>query len=118
MPGVKEDGTPNDVYTSATNSDEAPFGINASPGNYIYDATFVKLREVNLTYSFKNILFANSKFVKGIDLSLVGRNLAILYKDLPYADPEQSYSAGNLSGHSGGTYPAVKTIGFNLRLKF
>ncbi|HMZ24961.1 MAG TPA: hypothetical protein PLG24_08450, partial [Saprospiraceae bacterium] len=119
LPGVKADGTPNDVRVDASNSDITPFGIANNPNEaFIYDASFVKLRELNLTYSFDKSLFTNSKFVKGADISLTGRNLWILYKNLPYADPEDVYSAGNLSGHQGGAYPTVRTFGFNVKLKF
>jgi cytochrome bd-type quinol oxidase subunit 1 len=44
-------------------------------------------------------LFENSRFIKGADISLTGRNLWIIHKNLPYADPEDIYSAGNVSGH-------------------
>lgn len=119
LKGVKEDGTPNDVRIYAGNSDEAPFGaINSPNENVIYDASFIKLREMNLTYSFDNSLFVGSKFVKGVDVSLVGRNLWIIYKNLPDADPEEIYSAGNISGHQGGAYPTLKTLGFNVKLTF
>ncbi|HRO08436.1 MAG TPA: SusC/RagA family TonB-linked outer membrane protein [Saprospiraceae bacterium] len=119
LPGVKEDGTPNDIRVSAENADVAPWGsINAPNENVIYDASYVKLRELNLTYSFDNKLFANSRFVKGVDVSLVGRNLWILYKNLPDADPEEVYSAGNISGHQGGAYPTLRTAGFNIKLRF
>lgn len=119
LDGVKADGSKNDVRVNASNSAETPFGIANNPNEaFIYDASFVKLRELNLTYSFNQSLFANSKFVKGADISLTGRNLWILYKNLPYADPEDIYTSGNLSGHQGGAYPTVRTFGFNVKLKF
>lgn len=118
LDGVKEDGTKNDIRVDASTY-ENPWGYVHAPNQaFIFDASYVKLREVNITYKLKDALFANSKFVKGIDLSLVGRNLWIIHKNLTYADPEEVYSAGNVSGHQGGAYPAVKTYGFNLRLKF
>jgi len=119
LDGVKEDGTPNDIRVSAENSDVSPFGIATNPNeSFIYDASYVKLREVNITYALGNKLFKNSKFIKGADISLVGRNLWLIYKNLPYADPEEVYSAGNVSGHQGGAYPMVKTVGFNVKLRF
>ncbi|MCO6464751.1 MAG: SusC/RagA family TonB-linked outer membrane protein [Saprospiraceae bacterium] len=119
LDGVKEDGSKNDIIINATNADEAPWGsINSPNENVVYDASYVKLREANLTYTFDKGLFANSKFIKGIDVSLMGRNLWILYKNLPDADPEANYSAGNLSGHQGGAYPSLRTAGFNVKLTF
>ena len=119
LDGVKEDGSPNNIRIYAGNSDEAPFGIINSPNeNCVYDASYVKLRELNLTYSFGKKIFGNSRFIKGIDVSLVGRNLWILYKNLPDADPEEVYGAGNISGHQGGAYPTLRTAGFNVKLTF
>jgi TonB-linked SusC/RagA family outer membrane protein len=119
LDGVKEDGTPNDVRVSVENANDTPFGIANNPNEaFIYDATYVKLREVNLTYSFNKNLFGAKSFIKGVDVSLVGRNLWIIHKNLPGADPEEVYSAGNISGHQGGAYPTLKTFGFNVKLSF
>ncbi|MCO6462401.1 MAG: SusC/RagA family TonB-linked outer membrane protein [Saprospiraceae bacterium] len=119
LDGVKEDGSKNDIRVDASNSDVSPFGIVNNPNEaFVYDASFVKLREVNLTYSLNKKLFENSRFVKGADISLTGKNLWIIHKNLPYADPEDIYSAGNVSGHQGGAYPSVRTVGFNVKLRF
>ncbi len=119
LDGVKADGTPNDVRVSVQNANDTPFGIANNPNEaFIYDATYVKLREVNLTYSFNKNLFGTKSFIKGVDVSLVGRNLWIIHKNLPDADPEEVYGAGNISGHQGGAYPTLKTIGFNVKLSF
>jgi hypothetical protein len=61
---------------------------------------------------------AKLKPFKGIDLSLIGRNLWIIDKNLPYADPEETISAGNLQGYQGGAYPSVRNFMFNLKLRF
>jgi hypothetical protein len=55
---------------------------------------------------------------KGIDLSLIGRNLWIIHKNLPYADPEESISSGNLQGYQSGAYPTTRTFAFNVKLNF
>jgi hypothetical protein len=51
-------------------------------------------------------------------LGLYGRNLWIIYKNLPNADPEDGISSGNVQGYQGGSYPSVRTMGVNLKLKF
>jgi hypothetical protein len=57
--------------------------------------------------------------VNGIDVSLTGQNLWIIHKNLPYADPEDSFGSGNLSmGNQGGSYPSVRTYGVDLKVKF
>ncbi len=119
QPGVKEDGTPNDVYARADyfggvfywgNSSRNPAALT------VYDASFVKLREMALTYTLPN-KWINS-FAERIDVSLVGRNLAILHKNLPYSDPEAGLSAGNAQGYLSGTYPAVRSMGFAIKVDF
>jgi len=84
--------------------------------HHIYDASFVKLRELNFTYSLPSSKLTGA--VKGLDLSLTGRNLLILYKNVPYADPEAGLSAGNVQGNQSGAYPSIREVGVNVRLKF
>ena len=55
---------------------------------------------------------------KGIDFSLIGRNLWIIHKNLPYADPEETTSSGNIQGMQTGAYPTVRNIGVNLNVTF
>ena len=83
--------------------------------SHVWDASFIKLREVAINYSFP---MDPAGSIKGFDLSLVGRNLAILWKNAPYTDPEYGLSAGNLQGYQSGAYPAVREIGLNAKLKF
>ena len=58
-------------------------GRNGISEYYMYDATNVRLRELTLGYSFPETLLAKTKFIKGLDLTLVARNLFFLYKDAP-----------------------------------
>jgi hypothetical protein len=83
-----------------------------------YDASYVKLREMILSYSIPGSVYARVKAIKGIELSLIGRNLWIIHKNLPYSDPEENLSAGNIQGYQSGAYPTTRTLGFNVRLKF
>lgn len=117
VPGVKADGTPNDKRVSATNYGLFGYARNPAAG-FVYDASFVKLREVNLTWDLPQTLLGSGRIFKGVALGLYGRNLWIIHKNLPYADPEDGYSAGNIQGHQGGSYPTARTFGANLNLKF
>jgi len=86
---------------------------------FIYSASYVKLREVAFTYSIPSKSLTNLHSVKGIDLSLSGRNLWIIHKDVPYADPEQGQANGNGSiGFQNGSYPSMRTLNFILKVKF
>ncbi|AMR33561.1 SusC/RagA family TonB-linked outer membrane protein [Mucilaginibacter sp. PAMC 26640] len=112
--GVKADGTANtsiipaqSYYKGFTNVDEA----------FVYSASYVKLREVKIGYTFP------SRWVKGVGLqsatlSLVGRNLWIIHKNVPNIDPETAFNTGNGQGLEDLTLPTVRNIGFNVNLKF
>jgi len=112
--GVKEDGTPNDVRLNAVNYWKQ---FSTRREYYLYDASFIKLREVKLTYALPSKLFANS-FINGASFSLVGRNLAILYKNTPNIDPENAYGSGNIQGFENGQHPSTRTMGFSVNVKF
>jgi TonB-linked SusC/RagA family outer membrane protein len=115
LEGVNPDGKQNATY--ASNANYGLLGYVYQPDKaFVYDAGFVKLREAVLTYSFPRASIGNT--FKGIDLSLIGRNLWIIHKNLPYADPEEIVSAGNLQGYQVGAYPSVRTFTFNVKLRF
>ena len=131
LPGVQADGTPNTVRAENSGlalnasgqyepSYATAYGTSFNPAAaFVYDASFVKLREVSLSYSLPKALVAKVGGVKGVDLSIVGRNLWIIHKNLPDADPEDALSSGQFGqGYSSGSYPAVRTLGANIRLSF
>ncbi|GAB4040646.1 SusC/RagA family TonB-linked outer membrane protein [Spirosoma jeollabukense] len=81
---------------------------------YIFDASYVKLREVKLGFSFPQKWFGRTPF-RTVTFALVGRNLALLYKNLPHIDPETSYYGdGNVQGFENGNTPSARSMGFNL----
>lgn len=117
--GVKEDGTANDVYARGDYYGGTFYWGNSSrnPAEMtVYDASYVKLREAALTYSLpKNII--GSAF-QNVAFSITGRNLWIISKNLPYADPESGLGAGNTQGYVSGSYPTTRQIGFKVDLQF
>ena len=115
-PGVNPDGKPNTTRISAGNY--GSFGYLRIPdAAFSYDASYVKLRELSLSYKVPSSVLKNF-FITGIDLSIVGSNLWIISKHLPYADPESGLGAGNLMGFSTGSLPTTKDVGFNVKLTF
>ena len=113
LQGVTADGKPNTKRVI----------IDANNGRYpqsefIYDAGYVKLREATLTYSLPKSVVAKWGPVKAVDLSVFGRNLWIIHKNLPYADPEENLSSGNAQGFQSGAYPTTRVFGFNAKLSF
>jgi len=83
----------------------------------VYDASFVKLREITLSYSLPSRLFAQTA-IQGLSISLVGRNLAIIDKNVPHIDPEAAVSSNNIQGIEGGQLPTARTYGVSLNVKF
>lgn len=84
-----------------------------------FSSTFLKLREVKLGYSFPSALFAKTA-VKGVNLSVVARNLFMWTKDQNYVDPEAISYEGSSStpGVEEMSYPTTRSIGFNVNLLF
>src|SRR5690606_21391089 len=94
--GVQEDGSRNTVRASAEAYDGVFYWGTATrnPAQLnTFDASYVKLREVALRYSLPSDILGN--VFQNASLSLVGRNLWIIDKNLPYADPESGLGAGN-----------------------
>ena len=119
LPGVLADGTPNTQRIDVSNQGNGAYGYANNPprASTIYDAGYVKLRELALTYSLPEKWVNKLRGFKGIDVSLIGRNLWIIHKNLPDADPEDGLGSGNVQGYQSGAYPAVRTVGFNVRFK-
>ena len=89
---------------------------NADQGLFVYDASFIKLRQIILGYDFPVKMFHNK--IHGLRLSVVARNVATLMKHTPNVDPETNYSASIYSqGLESASVPYSRTIGLNLNIK-
>ncbi|MDQ1805631.1 SusC/RagA family TonB-linked outer membrane protein [Chryseobacterium sp. PTM-20240506] len=117
LPGVKADGIPNDIRAGFTNY-RNPYGYYGGPeAMHVYDGSFVKLRNVTISYKLPKETFGNS-FIDSMTLSLIGRNLWIIHKNLPYADPEALMSSGNALGFQNGAHPSMREIGASIKVEF
>jgi len=117
LPGVREDGTPNTTRIEA-NYVGAAYGTDSAPNQaFVYDASYVKLREVGLTYAFSPKALERTA-IKNLSLSFLGNNLWIIHKNLPYADPEAGTSSGNVQGFQSGVMPSTKVYSINLKASF
>ncbi|WP_018612710.1 SusC/RagA family TonB-linked outer membrane protein [Segetibacter koreensis] len=85
--------------------------------NFMYDASFIKLRQITLGYTLPSKLFTNTP-IRSVMVSFVARNLAILYKNVPNIDPEATYTSSNAQGLDYFGMPATRTYGFNIRASF
>ncbi len=95
----------------------AYFQSAGTPEPFIYDASFIKLRELTLSYSLNKKWLARTPLT-GVSLSVYGRNLWTLYSNLPNIDPESSYNNGNGQGFEYGSLPSRRAWGFSVRLSF
>lgn len=83
----------------------------------MYDASFVKLREVKLGYTLPNKLMTTLP-LRDVNISFVGRNL-FLWTDVPHVDPETASTGGGtiIPGVESVALPSVRSYGFNLSFK-
>ncbi|NBC83404.1 MAG: SusC/RagA family TonB-linked outer membrane protein [Bacteroidetes bacterium] len=81
-----------------------------------FDATYVKLRELKLTYRLPNTAIQNLR-IEGASISIIGRNL-LLFSEVPTIDPE-TYSVRNgifVHGYESTQLPSVRSYGISLNL--
>ncbi len=119
--GVKSNGAggfvANDVVVGGKEFNQASYG-NTIEESAIFDATYVKLRQMSLGYTLPNKWLKGSA-IDNIKFSIVSRNLAILFKKAPHIDPETGFSSANgEQGQEFGQIPSARSIGFNLNVKF
>ena len=116
--GVMSDGNggyvPNTVVATAEAFNKASYTSDIASSS-IFDASYVKLREIKFGYTFRN----SPKFpVKDLNVSFVGRNLAILSTKVPHIDPESAFTSGNVQGLEFGQLPSARSLGFSIGCKF
>jgi len=119
--GVMSDGAggfvPNNVVVQAKVFNQASYN-NDVESSSVFDASYVKLRQMTIGYSLPQKLLKNTP-IDALKFSIVGRNLALLYKVAPHIDPETGFSSANgEQGQEFGQYPSARNIGFNVNLKF
>lgn len=92
--------------------------INGAAEGQIFDASFAKLREVSLSYTFPRSFF--KKGIKGLQLGVEGRNLALLYAKVPHIDPEANLFGSGADGFGSerNSIPSTRSLGFNVKLTF
>ncbi len=109
-----ETGLPNTIELDPTTYWGQFYG---NIGNYIYDATNVRMREISVGYTFPQRWFKNT-IISSLKLSAVGNNLFFFYNALPGFDPDCTYSTGNGQGIETAALPSTRRFGFNLNVVF
>jgi hypothetical protein len=81
----------------------------------IYDASFIKLREMSLSYRVP-ASFVNRLGFSSMNVAVVGKNLWMTSK-IPHVDPETTFTSGNMQGIEFGQFPTARSIGFTVSVK-
>ena len=121
--GIREDGMVLDGVTAEGGENTVAVNPQAYYQGYwrraapnVYDASFLKLRELRLSYNLPAGLLGEG--IRDVSIGLYGRNLAILSASLPYLDPQIITGAGNDQGLENAQVPSTRSYGVNLRFKF
>jgi len=114
---VYADGTQNTTFARANGWGGDQYYGRTPTARYVYDASYIKLREIALSYSLPKDLL-NNTFLNKVVVSAVGRNLWIIHKNTPGFDPETGQSSGNKQGIANASYPTSRSFGFNVTLGF
>ncbi|MEN8250072.1 MAG: TonB-dependent receptor, partial [Bacteroidota bacterium] len=110
---VENDSTyvnPRDYWSTVAN--------NKIMSPFIYDASYVKFREMSLSYTLQENQLKALKYFKGATLSFVARNIWVIWTNVPNIDPESTYTISNGQGYEYASLPQRRSYGFNLKLNF
>ena len=113
--GVTKNGASNTVNISA---EQYWKGISNIAEEFVYDATNIRFRELNIGYSLPRHLLNKTPFTD-IKASFVGRNLFMIYHKTKGFDPEAGFSnSSSVQGYEYGSMPTMRSLGFNLNISF
>jgi TonB-linked SusC/RagA family outer membrane protein len=114
--GYTADGKKNTAILSAQDYYKAVYSSSLNE-SAIYDASFIKLREIKIGYMLPQSL-VQKWGLQAVNIALVGRNLGYLSKHTPNIDPETAFNTGNGQGLETLQIPTTRSFGFNLNVSF
>jgi iron complex outermembrane receptor protein len=123
LDGVFADGTKNTDVVSYmykyAGQYQAWSNVDMPRSNAVFENTWIKCREVSLTYDLPIAITQKTKVFQGLSFSLIGRDLFYFYKTLPdNMNPEGVSGAGNLQGFQWAALPGTRSYGFSIKAKF
>ena len=120
LPGVKQDGTPNDIAITATNVGFQTY-LGGPNELSIFDGSTIRLQEVALSYYFSDTFISKTPF-GNLSISLSGNNLWYkalnFHGDLNYDTNASSTGVGNGQGIDFITGPSARRYGFSIKATF
>lgn len=119
LDGIDEaTGEKNTIRVSAEDYYRAIGGDNAPAEEYVYDASYIKFKELSIGYSFPS-KWLKKIHVSNLRLSFVGRNLCYLMKHTPGTSPEGGFDTTMFSQAIDYTAaPYTRTFGFSVNVGF
>ena len=114
LDAVDESGNPNTQAIDAQTYYTSYWNV-AAPN--FYDASYINLREVNLSYTLPMNFVQKIGFQRA-SVGVFGRNLALLHSNVPHIDPQVITGSGNVQGLENAQVPPTRSIGFNLGFSF
>lgn len=113
FPGVTESNTPNTTQIKASE-----YYGSLLPEDFIYDASFIKLKELSLGYNFPSKMLKKTPLTS-LNVSFVARNICYLLKHTPGTSPEGGYDTTMFSqAIDYAALPFTRTFGLSVSLGF
>ncbi|AZQ61739.1 SusC/RagA family TonB-linked outer membrane protein [Flammeovirga pectinis] len=111
---VTTDGSP---YTGSVDPEQYYRRVSQIDEQFVYDASFIKLREVSISYRLPAKTLDRTPF-RNLSVTAYGNNLGYLWKSADNIDPEASFTSGNGQGIEMFNMPLPRTFGFKLNANF
>ena len=116
--GVDESGAEFSTHIDANNVQDYYSRISFNmTTDFVQDASFAKLRQFTLGYNIPARVLSKTPLA-AVNVSLVGRNLWLIWSKTENVDPESNYNPGNAQGLEMFGVPNTRTLGVNVSLKF
>jgi len=119
---MKFENSDGSVNTTRVNTEDFYYTYYNNKQLSVFDGSYLKLREAHITYTVPKEWLERTKFIKGLNFSLVGNNLAILWlssTNKTHTDPESTFGADNTGvGLEQNSFPPSRSIGFKLGITF
>jgi len=109
LEGLGTTSTPDELFGSIASIHE----------QFIYDASYLAVQEINLAYTFPTNMFENISFMRGASIGVFARNLGYVWKATDNIDPQAVFSISNGgAGVERGSLSLPRNYGVNLNIKF
>ncbi|RAJ06646.1 TonB-linked SusC/RagA family outer membrane protein [Chitinophaga skermanii] len=121
--GVYADGKPNTTVVNNMWKYAAAYAawsnIRIPRSNSVFENTWVKMREVTLTYQIPASVIRRTGFINNLSVSVIGRDLFYIYSSLPdRLNPEGVNGIGNAQGIEFGAFPGTRSYGASIKASF